>query len=128
MESAMFPGCCLAAVLVLVALASPHRLAAAAAAAGEGSETNWHVVSVNSLLPNPVCTTTKGPGSLLPSYALVPCVFTCGYFISRNATRHTIVSLFAGTQIFCSLDGHRVSRCHRAISFSDLEGPFVGTV
>jgi ABC-type sugar transport system substrate-binding protein len=66
MESAMFPGCCLAAVLALAALASPHRLAAAAAASGEGSETttSWHVVSVKSLLPNTVCTATKGPGSV----------------------------------------------------------------
>ncbi|XP_066394531.1 aspartyl protease family protein At5g10770-like [Miscanthus floridulus] len=64
MESAMFPGCCLAAVLV-AALASPHRLATSAAAAGEGSATttNWHDVSVKSLLPNTVCTATKGPAA-----------------------------------------------------------------
>jgi hypothetical protein len=58
MESAMFAGCwLLAASLVLATLASPHRLGAAA---GEGSETKWHVVSVNSLLPSTVCTPTKG--------------------------------------------------------------------
>ena len=61
----MFPGCCLAAVLV-AALASPHRLATSAAAAGEGSATttSWHDVSVKSLLPNTVCTATKVPGSV----------------------------------------------------------------
>ena len=98
-HSAIFSGCCLAAALLVlvVALAAPHRLGAAAAAAapGDGSETNWHVVSVNSLLPNTVCTSTKGPAGsllLLPSYALVPECLSHVAILFEGKEKKTIAS------------------------------------
>ncbi|CAN6196383.1 unnamed protein product [Urochloa humidicola] len=50
---------CLATLLALAALASPGRLGGAAAAATMGgSEGEWDVVSVSSLLPTATCTAT----------------------------------------------------------------------
>ncbi|EER96951.1 aspartyl protease family protein At5g10770 [Sorghum bicolor] len=94
-HSAIFSGCCLAAALLVlvVALAAPHRLGAAAAAAapGDGSETNWHVVSVNSLLPNTVCTSTKGPAAAPSSLTVVHRHGPCSPLRSRGsgAPSHT---------------------------------------